>query len=90
MSTSAVSGVAAAFSAYAQKVVSGTSQGGPSSKPSSALVEAKESAQVTAKEAARGDRQAIAKLARDLQKQQAAQSAPVKEPGKGDSVDHAA
>ena len=54
---------------------------------SSAMREAMDTAAVTAKEAAHGDRQAIAKLARQ---QQAVQSTPVKESGKGEFVDHTA
>ncbi|MFI4999660.1 MAG: hypothetical protein ACHQK9_07250 [Reyranellales bacterium] len=83
MSVSSITSSAAA--AYVQKITSGTGQTGASS----AMQEATETAAVTAKEAAHGDPQARAKLARQ-QQQQALQSPPAKESGKGEFVDHAA
>jgi hypothetical protein len=79
MSTNAIT---SDLAGYVQKVTSGAAA------PSSAMQEATETAAVTAKEAARGDRQAIAKIAR--QKQQAQQEEAAKEPGKGEAVDHSA
>jgi hypothetical protein len=82
-----VDAITAAASQLVQKVTSG---GKGQTKGSSALEEARETSATTAREAANGDRQAIAKLARLKQQAQAQQSAPSKEPGKGESVDKAA
>jgi hypothetical protein len=82
-----ISAITSAVSQYVRKITSGGKSlpGG-----SSALEEAKESSAVTAREAANGDRQAIAKIARLKVQAQAQQSAPAKEPGKGEAVDKAA
>ena len=82
-----INAISEAVSQYVKKITSGGSgQGGASS----ALEEASETAATTAKEAANGDRQAIAKLARLKLQAQAQQSAPAKETGKGEAVDKAA
>ena len=87
-----VSPITNSVASYVKRVTSGgTPQAGGTtqSTASSALQEAQETPQVTAKEAANGDRQAIAKLAREKQQQQlqAQENAPAKEPGKGESID---
>ena len=80
-----INAITNAVSQYVQKV---TSSGKGQAGTSSALEEAQETSAATAKEAAKGDRQAIAKMAR--LNQQAQLNAPAKEPGKGEVVDHAA
>jgi hypothetical protein len=82
-----ISAITSAVSQYVQKITAG---GKSPTGASSALEEAKETAAVTAREAANGDRQAIAKVARLQQLAQAQQSGPAKEPGKGEAVDKAA
>jgi|GEM_PF-6958571 len=90
----AANAITSAASTDVQKVVSGgSSQGSPSAAvPASALAEANESAATTIREAARGDKQAVAKLAKEKQQahQQSSQSVPAKEAGKGVFVDKAA
>ena len=82
-----ISAITNAVSQYVQKIISG---GKSQTGGSSAVEEAQESSAVTAREAANGDRQAIAKLARLKLQAQAQQSASAKEPGKGEVVDKAA
>ena len=80
-----VNAITSAVGSYVQKVVSSVPA---QSSVSSPLQEAQETSAVTAKEAARGDRQAKAKLAVEEQKQQALENLPTKERGKGDLIDH--
>jgi hypothetical protein len=82
-----ISAITNAASQYVQKITSG---GKSPTGGSSALEEAQEPSAVTAREAANGDRQAIAKLARLKLQAQAQPTAPVLEPGKGEAVDKAA
>jgi hypothetical protein len=87
-----VSPITNSLASYVKRVTSGgTPQTGGTSQntASSALQEAQETPEVTAKEAANGDRQAIAKLALEKQRQQeqAQETAQAKEPGKGEIID---
>ena len=88
----AVSPITSSVASYVKRVTSGgTPQAGGTTQnaASSALQEAQETPQVTAKEAARGDRQAKAKLLLEQQRQQqqAQESTPAKESGKGENID---
>ncbi len=82
-----INAISEAASQYIKKITAG---GNGQSATSSALEEARETAATTAKEAANGDRQAIAKLARLKLQAEAQQSAPAQEPGKGEVVDKTA
>jgi len=75
----------AAVGNYVEKVTSSVPAQSGISTP---MQEAQETPQVTAKEAARGDRQAKALLA--AQQQRAQQNAPAKVPGQGRMTDHLA
>lgn len=80
-----VNAITSTVAGYVQNAVSSVPAQNAVSSP---LQEAEETPSVTAKEAAHGDRQAKAKIAAEEQKQQALQSAPTKERGKGDLIDH--
>lgn len=64
--------------------------GSGSTSSSSAAQEATETPDVTAKEAAKGDRQAIRLLAQRQQAKQLEDPTPAQEPGKGDQIDQKA
>jgi hypothetical protein len=80
----AVNPIASAVAPYVQKVTAGSQ----STAQAAAMQEASETAAVTQNEAARGDMQAVRKLARQQQQAQAMESAP--KTGTRTAVDHLA
>ena len=87
VSANRASVIASAASTYIKQVAG---SGGSATSQSSALAESTETPQVTAKEAAKGDPVAKRLLAKEQAAQQANNSAPAQEPGKGDLVDQKA